>query len=89
MAWRIEYAESVRKDAHRLDRQMRRRLREFLEVRLSGMENPRQLGTAMQGTRYRDLWRYRVGDYRIIAEIDDERICILVVRVAHRRDVYR
>ena len=46
------------------------------------MDNPRQLGAAMQGTRYRDLWRYRVGNYRIIAKIDDERICILVVRVA-------
>ena len=68
---------------------MQQRLREFLEVRLSRMDHPRQLGAAMQGTRYRDLWRYRVGNYRVIAEIDDERICLLVLRVAHRRDAYR
>ncbi len=43
----------------------------------------------MQGTRYGDLWRYRVGNYRIMAEIDDERIRILVVRIAHRSDAYR
>ena len=53
------------------------------------MDNPRQLGVAMQGTRYRDLWRYRVGNYRIMAEIDDESIRILVIRMAHRRDAYR
>ena len=53
------------------------------------MDNPRGLGTALKGTRYRDLWRFRVGAYRIVVEIDDERIRILVVRSAHRRDVYR
>lgn len=89
MAWRIEYAESVRKSVRRLDRQAQRRLRDFLEVRLARMDNPRQLGAAMQGARYRNLWRYRVGNYRIIAEIDDGRVLILVVRIAHRRDVYR
>ena len=89
MAWRIEYAESVQKSVRRLDRQVQRRLRNFLEVRLASMDNPRQLGAAMQGTRYRNLWRYRVGNYRIVAEIDDEHICILVVRMAHRREAYR
>ena len=89
MAWRIEYAESVQKSVRRLDRQVQRRLRDFLELRLARMDNPRQLGAAMQGTRFRDLWRYRVGNYRIIAEIDDARILILVARVAHRRDAYR
>lgn len=53
------------------------------------MDNPRQIGAALQGTRYRNLWRYRVGNYRIIAEINDERVLILVVRIAHRRDIYR
>lgn len=89
MAWRIEYAESVQKSVRRLDRQVQRRLRDFLELRLACMDNPRQLGAALQGTRYRDLWRYRVGNYRIIAEINDERILILVVRITHRRDAYR
>lgn len=89
MPWRIEYAESVHKSVRRLDRQVQRRLRNFLELRLAHMDNPRQLGAALQGTRYHDLWRYRVGNYRIIAELDDDGIRLLVVRIAHRRDAYR
>ena len=53
------------------------------------MDDPRRLGVAMQEAKYRNLWRFRVGDYRIIAEIVDESARILVLRIAHRRTVYR
>ena len=89
MTWRIEYAESVHKSVRRLDRQFQRRRRDFLKLRPALLPNPRQLGAALQGTRYDDLWRYRVGNYRIIAEIDDQWTRILVVRMAHRRNAYR
>ena len=89
MTWRIEYAENVHKSVRRLDPVVQRRLREFLEMRLARMDNPRQIGAALQGTRYNDLWRYRVGNYRIIAEIDDQWTRILVARIAHRRNAYR
>ena len=89
MSWKIEYAESVRKSARKLDRQAQRRLRNFLEGRLARTDNPRRLGVAMQAAKYRNLWRFRVGDYRIIAEIADESARILVLRIAHRRTVYR
>ncbi|MDE2926777.1 MAG: type II toxin-antitoxin system RelE/ParE family toxin [Acidobacteriota bacterium] len=89
MTWKVEYAESVQKSIRKQSRQTQQWLRDYLEVRLARMRNPRQLGRAMRGTRYRKLWRYRVGDYRIIAEINDERIRILVVRIAHRRGAYR
>ena len=89
MGWTIEYAESVHKAIRKLDRPVQRRLRNFLERRLAQMDNPRRLGVALKGASNRNLWRYRVGDYRIVAEIDDVRIRILVVRVAHRRHVYR
>ncbi|WP_420450030.1 type II toxin-antitoxin system RelE family toxin [Candidatus Palauibacter sp.] len=89
MSWKIEYAASVRKSVRKLDPRVQQRLRVFLEDRLAALDNPRQLGTAMQGARYGNLWRYRVGDYRILTRIDDERIRILVIRVAHRRDAYR
>ena len=52
------------------------------------MEDPRQLGSPLHGGRHRNLWRYRVGDYRIVAEINDRDIRILIVRIAHRRHVY-
>ena len=89
MTWRIEYTGSARRSIRRLDRQVQRRLRNFLENRLAHMDNPRQLGAALQGTAYQDLWRYRVGNHRIITEIDDDSIRILVVRIAHRREAYR
>jgi len=52
------------------------------------MEDPRQIGSPLRGNRHHNLWRYRVGDYRIIAEINDRDIRILIVRIAHRRRVY-
>ena len=89
MTWKIEYATSVRKSVRKLDKQVQRRIRDFLELRLAEKGDPRQLGAPLRGTRYRNLWRYRVGDYRIIAKISDRDIRILIVRIAHRREAYR
>ena len=88
MAWTIEFAGSVQKSIRRIDRQVQRRIRDFLELRLAGMEEPRQLGSPLRGSRHHNLWRYRVGDCRIIAEISDRDIRILIVRIAHRRNVH-
>jgi len=57
--------------------------------RLLDLENPRSIGEALRGSRLGDLWKYRVGDYRILARIDDYTVTILVVKVGHRREVYR
>lgn len=89
MAWTIEYAQSSRKPMERLDPIVRRRIREFLSVRIALMDDPRQLGEALQGTRYAGLWRYRVGDYRILVDIRDEVVTVIVVGVGHRGEVYR
>ena len=89
VSWKIEYAASVRKSVRKLDPAVQRRLRTCLEDRLAILDNPRQLGVAMQGTKHGNLWRYRVGDYRILTQIDDAGIRVLVIRVAHRRDAYR
>ncbi len=88
MAWTIEYARSVRESVRRLDRQVQRRIRDFLKLRLAGMEDPRQLGSPLHGGRHRSFWRYRVGDCRIVAEINERDIRILIVRIAHRRHVH-
>ena len=60
----------------------------YLRGRIAGRENPRRFGHALTGDR-EGLWRYRVGDYRIIAAIEDDRFVVLVVAVGHRREVYR
>lgn len=88
MAWTIEYAESVKKTVCKLDAQERRRIRAFLEERLATLDDPRSLGKSLSGS-LAGLWRYRVGDYRVIARIEDDRMVVLVVRIGPRKEVYR
>ncbi|MEY2343274.1 type II toxin-antitoxin system RelE/ParE family toxin [Acidithiobacillus sp. IBUN Pt1247-S3] len=88
MVWRIEYAESVQKDVRKLDAPERKRIRDFIEVKVANLEEPRSLGKPLAGG-ISGLWRYRVGNYRIIASIEDRDIRILVVKIAHRKEVYR
>ena len=88
MAWRIEYAESTQKDIRRLDLQDRKRIRSFLEEKVAELDDPRSLGKPLTGG-LSGFWRYRVGDYRIIVSLEDDALRVLVVRVAHRKDVYR
>ncbi len=89
MAWTIEYATSVRKNLKKLSPDNRKRIRKFLETRLAGLQEPRQLGKALKGSKFENLWRYRVGDHRIIAQIKDQKVTILIVRIGHRKDIYR
>ncbi|PIW26605.1 MAG: type II toxin-antitoxin system mRNA interferase toxin, RelE/StbE family [Rhodospirillales bacterium CG15_BIG_FIL_POST_REV_8_21_14_020_66_15] len=88
MGWTIEYAASVRKTVAKLDPATRRRLRDFLETRVAGLDDPRSLGQALSGP-LGGLWRYRVGDWRIICDIRDRRLVVLVLRIGRRREVCR
>lgn len=87
MAWRIEFDEAVAKDLAKLDRQVARRIVKFLRERVT--EDPRSVGEALKGSTLGSFWKYRVGDYRIIASIEDGALRVLVVRVGNRREVYR
>ena len=93
MAWRIEFDAGALKDLRGLDRQVVRRITLFLRERLGAMDDPRGLGTPLRGAGRRHeaapLWRYRVGDWRIVVRIEDEVLRVLVLRIAHRREVYR
>lgn len=89
MSWRIEFAESVVKQLRKLDPALSRRLVRFLRERIASLDDPRSLGAALRGDDLGRFWKYRVGDYRIIAEIVDREIRIVVVRIGHRREVYR
>lgn len=89
MAWLIEFEDAAKKDLARLDKQIARRITEFLRNRLAPVDDPRSLGHALKGSKLGDFWRYRVGDYRIVCEIQDLAVRVLVVRIANRRDVYR
>ena len=89
MVWRIEVAARVDKAIAKLDPPTRDRIVRFLYERLGRMEDPRSIGEALKGSGHGELWRYRVGDYRLICKIEDERLVVLVVRVGHRREIYR
>ena len=86
--WRIEFDAKVDKELGRLSSENRQRILRFLRDRLAPLDNPRGLGEALTGP-LAGFWKYRVGDYRVIARIEDERVTILVVRLGNWLDVYR
>lgn len=88
MAWTIEFVPAAAKELKALDRQAARRIVKTLEERIAAADDPRTLGAALVG-EHAGYWRWRIGDYRVIARIEDERVTILLVRMAHRREVYR
>lgn len=89
MAWKIELDPGVERELSKLDPPVARRILGFLHDRLATLEDPRSIGEALKGSTLGAFWKYRVGDYRIIASIEDNEVCILVVRIGNRRDVYR
>jgi mRNA interferase RelE/StbE len=88
LVWTIEIARTAERQIKKLDRDAQRAIVHFLHVRLQSADNPRQWGKPLHGDK-KGLWRYRVGDYRLICDIQDERIMVLVLQVGHRGDVYK
>ena len=86
--WRVEFDSAGARDLRKLGVDAERRVLRYLRERIAGSDDPRRFGHALGGDRH-GLWRYRVGDYRIVAAIEDDRFVVLVVTVAHRREVYR
>ena len=89
MAWTVSYTETARKQLRKLDRQIARRLIEFMDGRVAAKADPRSTGQALTGPVLGSFWRYRVGDYRIICDIQDGALCVLVLEIGNRKDVYR
>jgi mRNA interferase RelE/StbE len=89
MAWRVELSEEADRELAKLDAQHRKRILRFLYQRIAKLDNPRGVGKALHGPRFGELWKYRVGDYRVICKIEDDRLIVLVLRIGHRREIYR
>ena len=87
MAWRIEVAETAKRSLAKLDRTTAKRIVVFLSRRLATSSDPRALGKPLRGP-LREYWRYRIGDYRVICDIQDTLMRILVIDLGHRKDVY-
>lgn len=88
MAWTVSFEPRALGELKKLDRSAHRRVVQFLKQRIVGEHNPRDSGKPLTGEKV-GLWRYRVGAYRVVCRIDDERLSVLVLRIAHRKDVYR
>ncbi|MGV2169538.1 type II toxin-antitoxin system RelE family toxin [Agrobacterium sp. 16-172Ci] len=85
MIWTIEYHALVQKEMRKINPETRQRIRSFLHERSAALDDPRQTGAALQGSELGNFWRYRVGDYRIICDIQDHKLVVLVVEIGHRR----
>ena len=89
MAWKIEFSAQAAHELDKLDPPQAKRTLKFLRERLAPLENPRSIGQALRGSELGEFWKYRVGDYRLICKIEDDQVLILVLRIGHRREIYR
>ncbi|MCW6680342.1 type II toxin-antitoxin system RelE/ParE family toxin [Aerococcaceae bacterium NML130460] len=87
MTYRLVLSEGARKQIKKLDKHVGLMLANEMKKRLDGLSNPRQHGKALIGDK-KGLWRYRVGAYRIICDIQDDKLIILALEVGHRKNIY-
>ena len=88
MSYKVEYLPSVFKTLEKMDRFTKRIIVEWIEKNLVNCENPRLYGKPLSANRV-GQWRYRIGDYRVIAKIEDDKLIILVIAIGHRKDIYK
>lgn len=88
MGWKIDIDKKAFREISALDKPIQKQILAFLKDKLAHIANPRVLGEALQGT-FKNLWKYRIGNYRLICKIEDSTVTVLILRVAHRREAYR
>ena len=88
MAWTIEYTDTARAQLRKLDEQVARRILDYMDERVAPSADPRRTGKLLTGP-LGGLWRYRVGDCRVVCDVQEAAVRVLVVRIGNRRDVYR
>jgi mRNA interferase RelE/StbE len=89
LAWQIDLTASAARQLRKLDQAEAKRITTFLRQRLAPLDDPRSIGKALVGPHLGTYWRYRVGNYRIICDIEDGALRILVIEIGNRREVYR
>jgi mRNA interferase RelE/StbE len=89
LAWIIKYTETSSKQLKKLDRQTALRVLDYMDERIAVLDDPRSLGKNLKGPKMGEYWRYRVGDVRVICNILDGQMTVLVIEIGNRREVYR
>ena len=87
MTWIVEFDDAARKELRKLDRQSQQDILRYLRERIATDEDPRRFGKSLS-RELAGLWRYRIQNYRIVCNIEDQKLTVLVIRVGHRKDVY-
>ena len=88
MIWSIKFDPRAQKEFKKLDKNAQRRIIAYLKEKISCAEDPRLFGAALTGNKA-GLWRYRLGEYRIICQIKDDQFIVLVLKVGHRKSIYQ
>ena len=88
MTWNVEWDERARRELRQLDRQVQRTILRYFSERIATDDDPRRFGKPLHH-ELQGLWRYRIGDYRAVCQIEDNHLVVLVVAVNHRRQIYR
>ena len=88
MAWQIEFDSEAENDLKKIDREMQRRIMRYLRERIATGKDPRRFGAPLR-RELSGLWKYRLGDYRIICRIEDKKVVVYVIRIGHRKDIYK
>lgn len=88
MVWQIEFDSEAENDLKKIDREMQRRIMRYLRERIATGKDPRRFGAPLR-RELSGLWKYRLGDYRIICRIEDKKVVVYVIRIGHRKDIYK
>jgi len=86
--WKVEFEQNAAKELRKLDKQAQKEILNYLRQRIATEDDPMRFGKALS-KELKGLWRYRIKDYRIICNIEDKVMIVLVLRVAHRKHIYR
>ncbi|MDV5974019.1 Toxin RelG [Streptococcus canis] len=87
MSYKLVISDDVKKQLKKMDSHVGLMLAKDMKKRLDGLSNPRQIGKALTGN-FKGLWRYRIGNYRVICDIIDDELIVLALEVGHRKDIY-
>ena len=88
MNWTVEISDVAEKQIRKLDKPVQKRILDWLDDRIEGCKNPRHFGEPLKGD-FAGFWRYRIGNYRVICEINDNKVTVLVLTIGHRQQVYK
>lgn len=89
MAYSVELSAEVDRELDKLDAQHSKRILKFLHARVAKLDDPRSIGEALHGSRLGEFWKYRVGNFRLIWKIEDDRLVVLFLRIGDRQESYR